>query len=112
MRLSFETFLLEANRRGWQQKKKIYCHVVGLGLGVWQLQGYQNQTKHFFDVFEESLDNLLKNSNIDHLSDVDFSWVDPPVDAVFKLSSQVSKIRMFGSTFLEEIHLQNMREKR
>ena len=84
MRLSFETFLLEANRRGQQQKKNIYCHVVGLGLGVWQLQGYQNQTKHFFDAFEESLDNLLENSNIDHLSDVDFSWVDPPVDAVFK----------------------------
>ena len=84
MRLSFETFLLEANRRGQQLKKKVYCHVVGLGLGVWQLQGYQNQTKHFFDAFEESLDNLLENNIIRHLSDVDFSWVDPPVNAVFK----------------------------
>ena len=84
MKLSFETFLLEANMRGQKQKKKVYCHVVGLGLGVWQLRGYQNQTKHFFDAFEESLDKLLENNSIQHLSDVDFSWVAPPVTAVFK----------------------------
>ena len=93
MKLSFETFLLEANSRGEQQRdanrrgeqrRKVYCHVVGLGLGVWQLPGYQNQTKHFFDAFEESLDILMKRGLLNQISDLDFSWVFPPSDVVFK----------------------------
>merc|ERR1711892_636677 len=84
MKISFETFLLEANKRGIDQRRKVYCHVVGLGLGVWQFPGFDGQTKHWFSAFEESLDNLVKNRNVNDIEDIDFSWVDPLLSHVFK----------------------------
>src|SRR5262249_23097869 len=34
-------FLVDANRRGEEEQKRAYVHVVGLGLGVWQLADFQ-----------------------------------------------------------------------
>ena len=36
IQISAETFLIEAEHRGSQADKHVYCHVVGLGLGVWK----------------------------------------------------------------------------
>lgn len=91
MKLSFETFLLEADKRGENQKKKVYCHVVGLGMGVWQLPGYDGQVRHWFGAFQESLETLLQNGQLSHLSDIDFSWVDPENDHVFRDGNQFPK---------------------
>ena len=37
IQLSAETFLLEAESRGEETGREVYCHAVGLGLGVWQV---------------------------------------------------------------------------
>ena len=58
--------------------------MVGLGLGVWQFPGFYGQTNHWFSAFEESLDNLVKNRNVNDIEDIDFSWVDPLLSHVFK----------------------------
>jgi len=84
MRISFETFLLEANKRGIDQRRKVYCHVVGLGLGVWQFPGFNGQIHHWFSAFEESLDKLIKNRHVNNIQDINFSWVDPGHNRVFK----------------------------
>jgi len=77
MRITFETFLIEANARGVAAKnKQVYCHVVGLGLGVWQLRGYQKQTEHFLAAFKDSLDRLSSNNQINNIGVIDFSYID------------------------------------
>ena len=88
MQISFETFLLEANKRGADGKVEVYCHVVGLGLGVWQL--CSGQEKHWFQAFEDAIDNILKNKNsnnekrLENISIIDFSWVEPFGNSTFK----------------------------
>lgn len=71
IRMVAEPFLLEANSCGEATKKKAYCHVVGLGLGVWQLDA-QLQSDLMLDVYKE----ILESRPVDFISigDLDFSW--------------------------------------
>jgi len=48
--------------------KKAFCHVVGLGLGVWQV--VNSQGDWLLDVFADA----LATGAYPHISDVDFSW--------------------------------------
>lgn len=68
MRLVIEPFLAEANERAKKSSKKAYCHVVGLGLGVWQKSPQQEQL--LLDVYQE----ILNDSYFPHIADIDFSW--------------------------------------
>ena len=43
IQISAETFLIEADHRGLQEDREVYCHVVGLGLGVWRISNEQNK---------------------------------------------------------------------
>lgn len=69
LKMTIEPFLLHANTIAKQSHKKAYCHVVGLGLGVWQLD-QKLQAKLMLEVYEE----ILKEHTLDHISDIDFSW--------------------------------------
>ena len=42
IQISAETFLIEADQRGLQEDRYVYCHVVGPGLGVWRISDHQN----------------------------------------------------------------------
>lgn len=61
-------FLLDANERAKEKHTKAYCHIVGIGLGVWQLSPIQ--AKLMFEVYIE----LLSKYTLDNISDIDFSW--------------------------------------
>lgn len=63
-----EPFLLDANRRGKDKKKKVYCHAVGLGLGVWQRS--TQQARLMLEVYAD----LLEKYAFAYISDIDFSW--------------------------------------
>jgi hypothetical protein len=65
--------LIEANARGLSQGQKVYVHVVGLGLGVWMFKP-QIQNDLYLEAFQQVLDEV----DLPQISDVDFSWVDPP----------------------------------
>ena len=69
-RLTFviEPFLLDANDRGKQENKKVYCHIVGLGLGVWQITSIQAK------LMLEAYTDIIKTKNLTYISDIDFSW--------------------------------------
>lgn len=69
VQISAETFLIEANSRGMEGGCEIYCHVVGLGLGVWQVSQVQN--KYFLEAWVRALTAL----NLDCIKDIDFSWI-------------------------------------
>ncbi len=99
VRLTAETLLAEANERARAEGKKAYVHVVGLGLGVWRLLSTQNvrggkkaivaelfcvillallslsvclsSQQWYVDAFASCLGRMRLN----HVSDVDFSWI-------------------------------------
>merc|ERR1712004_102607 len=75
IQLSAETFLLDADERGKESQREVYCHAVGLGLGVWQIHPVQNA------LFLEAWVRALKNRQLTKVTDLDFSWVSPrPVE--------------------------------
>eukprot|EP00092_Neocalanus_flemingeri_P027414 GFUD01029731.1.p1 GENE.GFUD01029731.1~~GFUD01029731.1.p1 ORF type:complete len:504 (-),score=136.68 GFUD01029731.1:143-1429(-) len=69
IQISAETFLIEANNRGKLEGRNIYCHVVGLGLGVWQVSRVQNT--YFLRAWVRALAAL----RLDYIKDIDFSWI-------------------------------------
>lgn len=68
IKLVVEPFLIDANRRSAAEGKKAYVHVVGLGLGVWQIDSSQAQ------YMLEAYAGILKNSSFPYIADIDFSW--------------------------------------
>lgn len=68
MRLVLEPFLVDAHERGKKHNKKVYCHVVGLGLGVWQVSSQQAQL--MLEVYAD----IIRARNLSYIADIDFSW--------------------------------------
>lgn len=68
MKLVIEPFLIDANARGKQQNKKVYCHAVGLGLGVWQLSSQQAQ------YMLQAYADIIQEQKLPWVADIDFSW--------------------------------------
>lgn len=74
VRVTIETFLTEANARAEQAAKEndmktvAYCHVVGLGLGVWEIN--DKQGLYMVQEFE----NVLASCDFPAISDINFSW--------------------------------------
>lgn len=72
MRVTIDILLLEANSRARDAGKKAYVHVVGLGLGVWQV--HKEQDTYYVETFVESL-KMLRKFKIKNLGTLDFSWI-------------------------------------
>lgn len=68
LRLVIEPFLLDANARAAKANTTAYCHIVGLGLGVWAIHLEQKQL--MLQVYHE----LLHTLPLSAVSDIDFSW--------------------------------------
>uniref|UniRef100_A0A6B2L4W1 Uncharacterized protein n=1 Tax=Arcella intermedia TaxID=1963864 RepID=A0A6B2L4W1_9EUKA len=68
--LSILPFLLDADKRAQEQNKKAYLHVVGLGLGVWQI--VPEQATWMLETYKELLMN--HQDKLTHIHTVDFSW--------------------------------------
>jgi len=68
LRVTIEPFLLDANERAKSVHRKAYLHVVGLGLGVWQISPAQG--KLMVEVYAK----ILTEQNLPHISDIDFSY--------------------------------------
>jgi len=73
MKAIVETFLLEADCRGTEAGKKVFCHLVGLGMGKWKPAGLPNhvQPTIFIDLTVE----LLKQLKLTKVANIDFSWI-------------------------------------
>lgn len=70
-----ENFLFDAEQRGIAQQSEIYAHVVGLGLGNWELFAPDGkygtlQTQLFLELFQE----IIEKNNLQHIKCLDFSW--------------------------------------
>merc|ERR1712025_126887 len=71
IQITAETFLIEANQRGVNDDKDVFCHVVGLGLGVWQF--YSEQGIQYLKAWTRALCNL--KDRIPKVKNIDFSWI-------------------------------------
>lgn len=68
MKLVIAPFLINANTEALRYKKKAYCHVVGLGLGVWQKTVLQ--AKFMLEAYAE----VIQENKLEHIADINFSW--------------------------------------
>ena len=68
MRAVLLPFLMDAQERAAEQRKEAYCHMVGLGLGVWMVT--EQQGIYLVEVVGE----LLANLELPDIGTVDFSW--------------------------------------
>ena len=72
IRLVADMLLAEANVRAQSEGKQAFVHVVGLGLGVWQVSPKQKPV--FASIFLDALVDMKP----DHVSDVALSWIFEP----------------------------------
>ena len=70
IKMTIDSFLLDANERAKEQGKKAYVHVIGIGLGVWMV--YPNQQRWLLEEYIHSIQTLP----LSHIGFVDFSWFD------------------------------------
>lgn len=68
MKLVIEPFLRDAHTRGIAAHKKVYVHMVGLGLGVWQK--IPQQAPLMLEVFAD----LIRSIDLSAIADINFSW--------------------------------------
>jgi len=84
--------LYEANARGKHANKEVFLHVVGLGLGAWQLF---RTTKEDIEVinFIEAVKEILEDpsNEFENISNIDFSWIDPSNETLAKVGMQQKK---------------------
>lgn len=65
-------FFADANDRASHGNCKAYCHVIGLGTGVWAVHS-ERQEELMLQVCAE----ILKFQTFAHISDINFSWFGP-----------------------------------
>eukprot|EP01098_Paradermamoeba_levis_P012462 TRINITY_DN545_c0_g1_i1.p1 TRINITY_DN545_c0_g1~~TRINITY_DN545_c0_g1_i1.p1 ORF type:complete len:297 (+),score=53.96 TRINITY_DN545_c0_g1_i1:513-1403(+) len=78
MRMTIEPFLKDADDRAKTMGAKAYVHIVGLGLGVWQVT--DSQVSWQVEVYDE----VLNSNTFEHISDLDFSWFEQPFGPTLK----------------------------
>ncbi|KAF2895284.1 hypothetical protein ILUMI_10895 [Ignelater luminosus] len=73
--LSIDTLLLEANQKAKERNMTAVVHVVGIGLGVWEISPHQDAL--FLDTFAKRIQTLGSKKSLDHVSDVIFAYFPP-----------------------------------
>jgi len=62
--------LLEANRRAQESNAVAYCHIVGLGLGVWKLDNKQH------DIYVDTFIETAKVLHLPYVGDIYFTYLE------------------------------------
>lgn len=96
--ISIEILLKESNNRAIYQEKEAYVHVVGFGLGVWQIT--KKQPLWFIETFID----ILKNTELNNVKDIDFSWFP---DVISVINNKLSKKEYDEFKNNNEIYIKN-----
>ena len=96
--ITAKTFLLEANERAKTANKKAYAHVVGLGLGLWQIHEAQD------DLFVDAWEDVLKALPLPHVSDVDFSHIKPRQAKTITVAENSVNVHFSKRAPFEKLH--------
>ncbi|KAJ1556385.1 hypothetical protein HK405_012294 [Cladochytrium tenue] len=102
IRISAETLLMEASDRAAEAgtangtaAPPVYVHVVGLGLGVWQV--HRDQPAMYVRAFGDSILSLVRNRRIPHIAVVDFSWVNGVAECAGASHGQRVRVNQGGT---------------
>ncbi|OWR46768.1 hypothetical protein KGM_212918B, partial [Danaus plexippus plexippus] len=68
-----DTTLLEAEFRANETGKDAFINVIGCGLGVWRISSHQSDV--YILTFIQRIEDFLKKGLIDHVSDINFSYI-------------------------------------
>ncbi|KAK9770502.1 hypothetical protein SCAR479_12869 [Seiridium cardinale] len=71
MRITVDLLLREANERAKTAGKNAYVHVVGLGLGVWQVDGEQPEA--YLEAFMDALDGF--GAKMQNIGTLNFAYI-------------------------------------
>lgn len=74
IRITVDILLREANARAKEASQSAYVVIVGLGLGVWKINRFQNQ--YFVETFTEAIKDL--SEELISIGTLDFSWFSVP----------------------------------
>jgi hypothetical protein len=74
IRLTLETFLLEADARGRDVNRAVHGFIVGLGLGVWQYDVRQKEA------FLDALLTTIATLHLSHVEVIEASWISDTYD--------------------------------
>lgn len=85
-------FLLHANECGQQQNKKVYCRVLGLGLGAWEVSTQQKELMSYL------YDRLLNTTHLPNISDLEFIGFGDTVYESFTIEGIANRYHKSSST--------------
>ena len=82
MKHTIKPFLLYANQCAKELRIKGYVHIVGLGLGVWEISEKQ------YDIQAEVYNDVINNNDLSHLLCIDFSWMDDMKEPFYYINGE------------------------
>jgi len=85
IRVSMELFLFDADRRAAECKKTAFCHVVGLGTGVWSFNK-RVQDSAIAQVTKE----IIEETILPNIAAVYFSWMKEDSESVFEADKETA----------------------
>ncbi|RWS03153.1 hypothetical protein B4U79_11679 [Dinothrombium tinctorium] len=86
MTVTAQTLLLEANKRGEELCNKVYLHIVGFGLGVWQI--LPQQAALLIQCFADCIESLC----LPWISTMNFSWFPRDLDYCGKTRNDTDEL--------------------
>lgn len=72
MRITLELFLFESDHRAKREEKKAFCHLVGLGAGVWAFDNSPQGKDWHFDQMVEILGEIVKSTSLPNIGVIYF----------------------------------------
>ncbi|XP_072946569.1 uncharacterized protein [Epargyreus clarus] len=90
-----ETTLLEAEARAKERGKDAFINIIGCGLGVWRISSHQNDV--YILSFLERIRAFLKKDLLNHVSDINFAYIEPSksISALFANQQKKSEKKIF-----------------
>jgi len=84
MRVSLELFLFDADRRAAECQKSAFCHIVGLGTGVWSFKKSVQDR-----IISEVTKEIIESTTLSHIACVYFSWMQDCIENVFEADKEM-----------------------
>lgn len=81
IRITADILLLEADARAREDGRRAWVYVVGLGLGVWEVDS--RQTELYVQVFGEAIGEL----ELESISTIEFAWINVSQKTMKKLKA-------------------------
>lgn len=91
MGVTFVTLLAEAEARAVEFQKRVFIRMIGLGLGVWQIDKVQES------LYVEEFLLAISQCHYKKIAAVDFCWIKPNTDVTVKTTAAGAEVGIMFS---------------